>query len=180
MRSPFFLIVAALALVTLTLVCAPSAQAQVQTADKIVAVVGKSRIVLQSDLETRIAQMRQQDPTFSDSNRCGLLQQIMLEKLLVEQAERDSVLVSDEEVEGTLENRIRYFVRIYGSKERLEQASGKTIYQIKDENRETSRRRCLPSACRATSCRTSRSRLLRCGLSMPAFRKTACRSSPLL
>ncbi len=114
-----------------------SASAQVQTADKIVAVVGKSRIVLQSDLESRVAQMRQQDPTFADSNRCGLLQQIMLEKLLVEQAERDSVIVSEEEVEGTLENRIRYFVRMYGTKERLEQASGKTIYQIKDENRET-------------------------------------------
>lgn len=81
--------------------------------------------------------MRQQDPSFADSNKCGLLQQIMLEKLLVEQAERDSVIVSEEEVEGTLENRIRYFVRMYGSKERLEQASGKTIYQIKDENRET-------------------------------------------
>jgi len=118
---------------------AASLHAQVQTADKILAVVGKQRIILQSDLEQRVAQMRQQDPSFPDSSRCELLHQMMLEKLLVEQAERDSVLVTDEEVEGTLENKLRYFIGRYGSKERLEQVTGKTVYQIKDDNREAVR-----------------------------------------
>lgn len=111
-----------------------------QTLDKVIAVVGKSRIVLQSELDAQMAQMRQQDPVnFNDSVRCDLLHQAILSKLLVEQAERDSVLISPEEVEATLDNRVRYFISLYGNKEKLEQASGKTIYQLKDENREVIR-----------------------------------------
>ena len=59
-----------------------------------------------------------------------------MRKKLVEQAERDSIEISEEEVEGTIENRIRYYVSLYGSKEKLEEISGKTVYQLKEENRE--------------------------------------------
>src|SRR5690606_16861147 len=40
------------------------------------------------------------------------------------------------EVEGTLDNRIRYFIRFYGSKEKLESMTGKTIYEVKEDNRD--------------------------------------------
>lgn len=109
---------------------------QPEIADKIVAVVGKSRIILKSELENQLAQARQENPGLSDTVACNFLQQMMMNKLLMEQAERDSVVISEEDVEGTLENRLRYFVRMYGSKEKLEQMSGKTVYQIKEENRE--------------------------------------------
>lgn len=120
-----------------------SSAQQTQVADKIIAVVGKSRIILKSELDVQAAEMKRQDPNFNDSMKCFMLQQMMIRKLLVEQAERDSVIVSDEEVEGTLENRLRYFIRMYGSKEKLEQSSGKTVYQIKDENREVVREQML-------------------------------------
>jgi peptidyl-prolyl cis-trans isomerase SurA len=116
--------------------CTFSVNAQPQSADKILAVVGRNRIVLQSELEIQAAQMKQQDPGFNDSMKCLLLQEMVLQKLLIEQAERDSVIVSDDEVEGQLNNRLRYFTQLYGSKEKLEQASGKTIYMLKEENRE--------------------------------------------
>src|SRR5690606_28996838 len=91
----------------------------------------------QSELDVQMAQIKQQSPDqFHDSIKCGLLQQLIITKLMVEQAERDSLIVSEEEVEATLDNRVRYFVSLYGSKEKLEQASGKTIYQLKDENRD--------------------------------------------
>jgi len=112
------------------------AQDLVGTADRIVAVVGKNRIVLQSDLDVQFATYKAQDPTLSDTLKCNLLQQMIIQKLLVEQAERDSLLVSDEDVEGTIENRIRQFIRQYGSKEKLEEVAGKTVYQLKDENRD--------------------------------------------
>jgi len=116
------------------------AQQEKSTADKILAVVGKSRIILQSELEGEVLRMQQEDPaSFHDTMRCALLQQMILRKLLVEQAERDSVIVSDEEVEGTLENRVRYFISMYGSKENLEKISGKTIYQMKEDYREAIR-----------------------------------------
>lgn len=109
-----------------------------QSADKIVAVVGRNRIVLQSELEQMVQQTQQQTPgiVMNDSMRCLILQEMISGKMLVEQAERDSLLVSDDEVEGTLENRIRYFIRMYGSKDKLEAASGKTVYQMKEDYRD--------------------------------------------
>lgn len=106
------------------------------TADKIIAVVGKNRIILKSDVDIQFTSYRAQNPELSDTVKCNLLQQMIVQKMLVEQAERDSLLVSDEDVEGTIENRIRQFIRQYGSREKLEEVAGKTIYQLKEENRQ--------------------------------------------
>lgn len=108
-----------------------------ETADKIIGVVGKNRIILKSDLDIQIAQELQSNPNFHDT--CGLLQSVVQGKMMLEQADRDSVMVSDDDVEGQLDNRIRYFVQLYGSKEKLEQAAGKTIYQLKEEYRDAIR-----------------------------------------
>ena len=105
-------------------------------ADKILAIVGRNRIILQSELDIQFAQVKQQDPAADDTIKCHLLQQMIVQKLLVEAAERDSLLVSDDEVEGTIDNRIRQFIRQYGSREKLEEIAGKTVYQLKEENKE--------------------------------------------
>lgn len=39
------------------------------------------------------------------------------------------------EVEAQVDNRINYFIKVYGSKEKLEQITGKTIQQMKEEYR---------------------------------------------
>ena len=108
-----------------------------QSADKIITVVGRSRIIRQSDLAKAMIEARQQDPNFKDT--CAVLLQMINSKMLMEQAERDSITVSEDDVEGQIDNRIRYFTQLYGSKEKLEQMSGKTIYQIKDEFKENVR-----------------------------------------
>jgi peptidyl-prolyl cis-trans isomerase SurA len=113
--------------------------AQAQVLDKIAAVVGKNRIVLQSEIESQIHQMQLQGAEISPDTKCQLLEQMVLQKMLVEQAERDSLVVSDDEVEGTLDNRIRYFISQFGSKEKLEEAAGKTVFQLKEENRDITR-----------------------------------------
>ncbi len=133
-RKSFFQFTYSIA--TLLFVLAISAGAHAQTLDKIVAVIGKNRIILQSELDAEAANYKQQMPEFHDSMKCDLLQQMIMRKMLVEQAERDSIPLSDEEVDGTLEQRVRYFISLYGSKEKLEEISGKTIYQLKEENRE--------------------------------------------
>lgn len=114
-----------------------SAQSQ-QTADKIIAVVGKGSIILQSELMAEMQNFLQQDESLADADSlsCMILEQMVLRKVMVEQAERDSIIIPPEEVEATLENRVRYFTSLYGSKERLEEISGKTIYQLKEENRD--------------------------------------------
>ena len=48
-------------------------------------------------------------------------------------------LIDDRELEANLNNRVNYLIQLYGSVERLEKQSGKTIAQIKDEWREIMR-----------------------------------------
>lgn len=112
-----------------------SAMAQ-DIADKIIVVVGRNKIILKSDLERRFQEAKAQDPNLNDSVKCQLLQQMVMQNIMLEQAERDSVTITDEDVEGQLDNRLRYFTNLYGSKERLEQMAGKTIYQMKEDFRD--------------------------------------------
>lgn len=120
------------------LIAAVSAQAQPQkvVADKIVAIVG-DRIILQSDIKNAVADMSRQGATVPDNAECLVLEQALTSKLLMLQAQKDSLLVTDEEVESDLDLRIREFIRAYGTQEDLERIAGKTIYQIKDDARES-------------------------------------------
>jgi len=115
------------------------AQDEPESADRIIAIVGRNRIILQSEIEQQAVQQKMQNPNFNDTEKCFMLQQAIIQKMLVEQADRDSVMVSDEDVEGTLDNKLRWFIQQYGSKERMEEAAGKTIYQIKEEFRDAIR-----------------------------------------
>jgi peptidyl-prolyl cis-trans isomerase SurA len=90
---------------------------------------------LYSDLEYESQRLASQIPGFNDSLKCELLKQMITQKLLAEYGERDSITVSEEEIEASLDNRIRYFMRTYGSKEALENAAGKSIYQLKNDYR---------------------------------------------
>jgi peptidyl-prolyl cis-trans isomerase SurA len=109
-------------------------QAQKQNLDKIIAIVG-DKIVLKSELENTFADYQKEKPDLPETAKCDMLDQLLITKLLTAQAERDSVIVSDEEVDNALDNRVRYFIQQYGSEEKLIEATGKTIYQIKDDYR---------------------------------------------
>lgn len=103
-------------------------------ADKIIATIG-DKIILKSDIENQIFDYKRNKIEVPPNAGCLLLEQAMGMKALVVQAERDSIPVSDEEVEGKLDNQIRGFVAQYGSEEILEKISGKTVFQLKEEYR---------------------------------------------
>ncbi len=108
--------------------------AQSETLDKIIAIVG-DKIILRSEIDAAFDDYRRENPSIPDSFKCQLMEQTLLQKVLIEQAALDSVIVSDEEIEGALENRIRYFISMYGTEEKLEEMAGKTVYQLKDDYR---------------------------------------------
>lgn len=112
-----------------------SSYAQTQVADKIVGVVG-NKIILQSDINQQFLGEKQSNPNLPDSAKCTLLYTMLAQQILVEQAGRDSVIVTDEEVESNLDNRLRAWIQDAGGKDRLEEASGRTIYQLKDDYRD--------------------------------------------
>ncbi|MGV3530251.1 MAG: peptidylprolyl isomerase [Flavisolibacter sp.] len=121
------------------------AQPKKIVADKIIGVVG-NRIILQSDIQNAIADIARQGGTVPENADCMLLDQVMVQKVLALQAEKDSLVVTDGEVEAELEQRVRYYISVYGSQQALEDIAGKTIYQIKDEARETVKERKLAEA----------------------------------
>lgn len=110
------------------------AQPKKVVADKIIGVVG-DRIILKSDIDNQIADARRQEIELPADANCFLVQRIVVEKMLALQAEKDSLVVGDDEVEADVDNRIRYFIQQYGSKEVIEQITGKTIYQFREEMR---------------------------------------------
>ena len=110
---------------------------QPQVVDKVVAVVGKN-IILQSDIENQYIQYRMQgmaDGTGKEV-RARILEDLLLQKLMLNQAEMDSITVSDDQVEAQMDQRIRYFVTRLGSQEKLEEQFGKSLTEIKDEVRQ--------------------------------------------
>ena len=115
-----------------------SAQGQPKkvVADKIVAVVG-DRIILQSDIRNSIEDAKRQGGTVPDGAQCMLMEQALISKVLMLQAEKDSLPVTDEDVEAELDQRVRHFINQVGGQKELEEYAGKTVYQIKDDARES-------------------------------------------
>jgi peptidyl-prolyl cis-trans isomerase SurA len=112
------------------------AQAQRVIADKISAIVG-DRIILQSDIVNSIGDIARQGGQIPDNAECLILEQAIISKVLMLQAMKDSLPVTDEEVEAELDQKVRYYIAQFGSQEALEEMAGKTIYQIKDDARES-------------------------------------------
>src|SRR4051812_26306888 len=116
-------------------------------ADKIVATVG-DKIVLKSEIDNSITDMKRQNIPVPDNGNCLLMEQALGIKALVLQAEKDSLPVGDDEVEAEMDNRIRYYISQYGSKDILEQIAGKSIYQLKEDMRQGIREQKLAQAMR--------------------------------
>jgi peptidyl-prolyl cis-trans isomerase SurA len=116
-------------------------------ADKIVGIVG-DKIVLRSEIVNYIDDIKRQGGEVPPDAECYLLERMMADKALVLQAEKDSLPVSEEEIEAELDQRIRYFIMQYGGKEAFEQIAGRTIYQVKEDFRQSIRDGRLASSMR--------------------------------
>src|ERR1700759_3860214 len=99
-----------------------SAQQKV-VADKIAGIVG-DKIILRSEIGLAISDIVRQGGQAPED--CAVFDHMLVQKALVLQAERDSIPVSDEDVEATIDQKIRYFINQYGSKDALEQIAGRT------------------------------------------------------
>ena len=111
-------------------------------ADKIIAVVG-DKVILKSDIDNTITDMQRQGVEVPHNARCLSLEQAMGIKALVLQAEKDSLPITEEEVAADIDNQVRYFIGAYGSKEKLEEISGKSLYQLKEDFKDGFRERKL-------------------------------------
>ncbi|MCR9173637.1 MAG: peptidylprolyl isomerase [bacterium] len=108
-----------------------SANAQ-KTIDKIAAQVGDN-IILLSDIQAQKLQAIQAQVEVTAEMDCEILEQLLYQKLLLTQAELDSIIVPEAQVDAEMEQRLRVIQQQIGGRQKLEEFYGKTINEIKAE-----------------------------------------------
>ena len=110
------------------------ANAQPFMVDQIAANVG-GKYIKQSDVENAYLEARRFGYAMQGDMKCNLFEELLTQKLLINQAEVDSLVVEPSEVEMDLNRRIDYFIQQAGSQEAIENWFKKSIYEIKDDQR---------------------------------------------
>jgi len=103
-------------------------------ADRIAGIVG-DKIILKSEIGLALGDAIRNSggADLKGLDECAIFDNILIQKALVVQAEHDSLPVSDEEVEATVDQKIRYYEQLYGGKEAFEQIAQRTVYQAKQD-----------------------------------------------
>lgn len=116
---------------------------QRQIIDQVIANVGSEFIQL-SEVEEQFSLIAAQQGGLPPEARCQILDQIMGQKLLLNQSRLDSIEVSDAEVENQLNARIdRILGYMQGDLRQFESYYGQTVNEVKDEFREDLRNQIL-------------------------------------
>src|ERR1700744_585250 len=104
------------------------------TLDKIAAVVGGS-IILQSDIELSYASYLANGGAPNPAIKCQILQNLLAQKILGQQAIIDSIEVKDDDIDAEVDRRMPTSIQRAGGQDRLEQFLGRSVIQYKDEIR---------------------------------------------
>ncbi len=86
--------------------------------DGIAAVIG-DYVILESDIDKTLIDLKTQGASTEDITRCGLLGKLMEDRLYAHQAVQDSLLVSDDQVNSQSDRQIQQLVAQVGSMEKV-------------------------------------------------------------
>lgn len=111
------------------------ASAQKILIDDVIATVGDDAI-LRSDIEYQYEQALIDGANYSGDMKCHIFEQCLIQKLMINQAKIDSVMVSDNDVVSQVDSRINYFMQQVGGQEKLEEYFNKPLTQIKRDQME--------------------------------------------
>lgn len=106
--------------------------AQGNIIDEVVAVIGDDPI-LKSEIEDQFLRMQTQGFSYAGDLKCKILEDMMIQKLLLNQAKLDSLEVSESSIIENTDAQINYFISQIGSREKMEEYFGKPSMQIKEE-----------------------------------------------
>ncbi len=112
-----------------------AAQGDRAVIDRVVATVG-GEIILLSEVQEQFSYAKQQQTELPDEYRCVVLQNLVVQKMLVNQAKLDSIVVKEEEVETQLAARVDRLMLYFSQDEKaLEEYYGQSVTDIKDQMR---------------------------------------------
>jgi peptidyl-prolyl cis-trans isomerase SurA len=100
--------------------------------DKVIGVAG-GEILLHSELEASILELTEGRGGGTAEDRCSAFENLMYQKLLLNQSKLDSIEVADAEVNAQVQRRLEYFIQMFGTVEEFEKYYGKSQAQLKDE-----------------------------------------------
>jgi peptidyl-prolyl cis-trans isomerase SurA len=106
--------------------------------DEVVWIVGDDAI-LKSDVEEARLSAQYEGRRFDGDPYCVIPEELAIQKLYLHQAALDSIEVSESEVIQRVEAQTDYFIRVIGSKEKMEEYFNKTSTQIRESMRENIR-----------------------------------------
>ena len=120
-----------LSLVCLIFICFSFGLKAQKLVDKVIAQVGSEYILL-SDVEKQFSYLQETDGSITDEERCSILEGLMAQKIMVDQAKLDSIIVLDVEVEQQLDYRVESILRqMNNDTEFFEEYYGQTIPEVK-------------------------------------------------
>ncbi len=115
-----------------------NAQSKTKLIDEVVASVGDDA-VLSSDIEYQYGQAMIEGVSFDGDMKCHIFEQLLIQKMMQNQAIIDSVEVKDSEVLQQVDARLNYFTQQVGGQDKLEEYFKKPIQQIRRDQMETVR-----------------------------------------
>ena len=106
-----------------------------QVIDKVVGVVGQE-LVLLSDIEDQFSLAKKRQPELEDGARCIIMDQVLAQNLMLNQARLDSIVVTENEVESQLDARIKQILQYMGNDEKqFEEYYGATVNKVRSQFR---------------------------------------------
>lgn len=107
------------------------------TMDRIVTIVGDKATLL-SDIEDEFYRLQAERQTkLPEEARCGLLDQVVMQDVMVAQAKLDSVVIPDAEIDQELNDRVEKILSYMGGDEKqFEAYYGTSVVDVKDKFRE--------------------------------------------
>jgi peptidyl-prolyl cis-trans isomerase SurA len=135
MKITGLLLIAALITTTVT--------AQDKVVDQIVALVG-GNIILKSEIERMHIEQQAQGVTSDGDMKCEILENFLVDKLLVAEAELDTLIqVTPSQVNQRMDQQMAMYVSYIGSEKAVEEYFKKSIVEIKAEMKEGIRNQLL-------------------------------------
>ncbi|MFZ4543988.1 MAG: peptidylprolyl isomerase [Saprospiraceae bacterium] len=122
-------------IILLLFICS-GVQAQKQLLDRVIATVG-GEIILLSEVEEQFSYMKSQQPDLPTDTKCMIIDNLLLNSLLLNQSKRDSLIVSDEEVDNELNARVDQILsQMNNDVTQFESYYGQTVAQVKEQFRD--------------------------------------------